>query len=82
MPIDECIICPKPKYFYYLLKGSALKRAGARGQEPEARRPAQVGWEVFPLSFSPPAGEPEKGLSKTDGPWSIPIQEILMSSLQ
>jgi hypothetical protein len=32
------IICAKLKYFYYLLKGSSLKRAGGQGRD--------RGWEL------------------------------------
>jgi hypothetical protein len=51
MSVDEFIICPKPKYFYYLLKGSSLKRGRGRGQGPEARKVVNGGWGAFYFSF-------------------------------
>jgi hypothetical protein len=51
MSVDEFIIGPKPKYFYYLLKGSSLKRGGGRSQRPEAGRLVKVGWGAFHFSF-------------------------------
>jgi hypothetical protein len=62
MLIDEFMICPKLKYFYYLLKGSSLKRAGGRDRGPEALRLVKVGSGALRLLWPEPRPGTEKRL--------------------
>jgi hypothetical protein len=51
MPVYDNIIGPNPKFIYYLLKGSSLKKAAGRGRGPEAMRLVKVGRGAFYFSF-------------------------------